>query len=156
MSRQQRDRILALDKERVWHPYTEMGRYRAEVDPLVVVGAEGARLTDADGRVYLDGNSSWWTAALGHNHPRVIRAIKEQVERLAYAHTGFFTSEPAERLADRLVGRDPSARQLADTGGEQARPGAVDGLADRFRPVTAADVGPGPVGGSGCARHPVE
>ena len=57
-----RERIVAQDKARVWHPYTEMSRYRDEVDPLVVVRAEGSRLYDADGSCYLDGNASWWTS----------------------------------------------------------------------------------------------
>ena len=53
-----RKRIVALDKRRVWHPYTSMDDYAVNVDPIVVVRAEGAHLHDADGRSYLDANSS--------------------------------------------------------------------------------------------------
>ena len=60
-----RSDIVALDKRRVWHPYTEMGSYIAETDPLVIARAEGARLFDVDGRSFLDANSSWWCARSG-------------------------------------------------------------------------------------------
>ena len=55
-----RDRIVSLDKRRVWHPYTAMQTYRERVDPLVVVEAVGSRLLDADGNSYIDANASWW------------------------------------------------------------------------------------------------
>ena len=79
-----RERIVQLDKSHVWHPYTEMGRYVAETDPLVIVRAEGSRLYDADGRSYLDANSSWYCAALGHRHPRLVAALVEQAQTLAH------------------------------------------------------------------------
>src|SRR5258708_33146829 len=59
-----RSELVALDKQRVWHPYTEMGSYIAETDPLVIARAEGSRLFGVDGRSYLDANSSWWGASL--------------------------------------------------------------------------------------------
>ena len=71
-----RAEIVALDKRRVWHPYTEMGTYIAETDPLVIARAEGSRLFDVDGRRYLDANSSWWSQSLGHNHPRLVAAAR--------------------------------------------------------------------------------
>ncbi len=46
-------------------------------------------------------------SCLGHGHPAVIAAIHAQADRLAFAHSGFFTSEPAERLADRLAATAP-------------------------------------------------
>src|SRR5438105_5612363 len=61
-----REEIVALDKACVWHPYTAMRVYLGEVDPLVVVRAEGSHLFDANGKKYIDGNSSWWTATPGH------------------------------------------------------------------------------------------
>jgi len=98
-----RDRIVEIDKKLVWHPYTEMSRYRDEVDPLVVVRAEGARLYDADGSVYLDGNSSWWTASLGHNHPRLVGALKRQADILCHTALAGITHETATALAEKLV-----------------------------------------------------
>ena len=72
-----RDEIVRLDKLHVWHPYTPMDRYIDEVDPLVIERASGSRIFDVDGRSYLDANSSWWVASLGHDHPRLIAALKK-------------------------------------------------------------------------------
>jgi adenosylmethionine-8-amino-7-oxononanoate aminotransferase len=99
MSNEQRARIVALDKERVWRPYTEMSRYRSEVDPIVVVEAKGSRLIDADGRSYIDANASWWAAALGHSHPRLVAALQRQAERLDHAALASITHPGAAELA---------------------------------------------------------
>ena len=73
----------------------------------VAAGGDGPYVIDSEGRRYLDASGGAAVSCLGHSHPRVIRAIKEQVDKLAYAHTGFFTSEAAERLADRLAASAP-------------------------------------------------
>ena len=75
--------------------------------PPVAVGGEGPYLIDSQGKRYLDGSGGAAVSCLGHNHPAIIDAIKKQVDTLAYAHTGFFTSEPAEALADFLIERAP-------------------------------------------------
>jgi len=72
------------------------------------VGGEGVYLIDAQGRRYLDASGGAAVSCLGHGHPRVVEAIRKQAGELAYAHTSFFTTEPAERLADFLVARAPS------------------------------------------------
>ncbi|MFM9271224.1 aspartate aminotransferase family protein [Halomonas elongata] len=72
------------------------------------VGGEGPYLIDAEGRRYLDACGGAAVSCLGHSDAEVIEAIREQVGRLAYAHTSFFTSEPMEALADFLVERAPS------------------------------------------------
>jgi adenosylmethionine-8-amino-7-oxononanoate aminotransferase len=94
-----RDEIVALDKRYVWHPYTAMEEYVARGAPLVVARAEGAKLWDADGREFLDGNSSWWVAALGHRHPRLVRALVAQAAVLDHAALAGMTHEPAALLA---------------------------------------------------------
>lgn len=75
----------------------------ARVEPPVAVAGEGPYLVDAEGRRYLDASGGAAVSCLGHGHPAVIEAIRQQAGRLAYAHTAFFSSEPAERLADWLV-----------------------------------------------------
>ena len=98
-----REQVIALDKAHVWHPYTAMDEYVAETNPLVIARASGSRLFDADGRAYLDGNSSWWCAALGHNHPRLVRALAAQAERLCHVALAGITHEPVALLAQQLV-----------------------------------------------------
>jgi adenosylmethionine-8-amino-7-oxononanoate aminotransferase len=69
----------------------------------VVVGGRGVELQDATGRIYIDASGGAAVSCLGHGHPDVIAALHAQLDRIAYAHTSFFTSEAAERLADRLI-----------------------------------------------------
>jgi len=104
----ERERIVALDKAHVWHPYTAMSVYLSEVDPLVVVRAEGSRLFDADGRAYLDGNASWWTASLGHRHPRVVAAIERQLKTLDHCALAGIAHEPEAELAAKLCAVAPA------------------------------------------------
>src|SRR3954469_4290728 len=72
--------------------------------PPKAVGGDGVWLIAADGRRILDGSGGAAVSCLGPQHPRVIEALTRQASKLAYAHTGFFSSEPAEELAEHLVG----------------------------------------------------
>ncbi|MCJ2122373.1 aspartate aminotransferase family protein [Methylobacterium sp. J-077] len=67
------------------------------------VGGGGVELYDADGRSYIDASGGAAVSCLGHGHPDVVAALHAQADKLAYAHTSFFTSDAAEALADRLV-----------------------------------------------------
>lgn len=69
----------------------------------VAVGGKGVELFDAQGRSYIDASGGAAVSCLGHGHPDVIAALHAQADKLAYAHTSFFTSEVAEALAERLI-----------------------------------------------------
>jgi adenosylmethionine-8-amino-7-oxononanoate aminotransferase len=69
----------------------------------VAVGGKGVELFDSEGRSYLDASGGAAVSCLGHGHPDVLAALHAQADKLAYAHTSFFTTEPAEALADRLI-----------------------------------------------------
>ena len=71
------------------------------------VRGHGVYLTDSDGRQYLDASGGAAVSCLGHSDLDVINAIKQQLENLAFAHTSFFTSEPAEELAELLIAQAP-------------------------------------------------
>lgn len=75
--------------------------------PPLAVGGEGPYLIDSSGKRYLDASGGAAVSCLGHGDPDVIAAIKAQIENLAFAHTGFFTSQPAEDLADHLIAAAP-------------------------------------------------
>ena len=75
--------------------------------PPVAVGGTGVWLVDSQGRSYLDASGGAAVSSLGHGHPDVIAAMHRQIDRCAYAHTGFFTTEVAEELADHLVANAP-------------------------------------------------
>jgi adenosylmethionine-8-amino-7-oxononanoate aminotransferase len=73
-----------------------------------VVGGRGIELIAADGRRFIDACGGAAVSCLGHGHPVVTRAIARQADAIAYAHTSFFTNEPAEALADRLAAAAPA------------------------------------------------
>ena len=73
----------------------------------VAARGDGIYVVDTEGRCYLDACSGAAVSCLGHNHPAVIAAMHEQIDRIAYAHTGFFTSEPAEQLASEVTEQAP-------------------------------------------------
>ena len=104
----------------------------AKAEMPVAVGGQGVELFDADGKAYIDASGGAAVSCLGHGHPDVIAAMHRQLDTLAYAHTAFFTTEVAERLADRLIedaphGPQPCLSRQRRLGGD--RGGAEDGAA---------------------------
>jgi adenosylmethionine-8-amino-7-oxononanoate aminotransferase len=81
--------------------------------PPIAVGGHGIRLIEAGGREIIDASGGAAVSCLGHGHPRVVEAIRRQAGQLAYAHTGFFSSKPAEELAEMLVGHEPGSLAFA-------------------------------------------
>jgi len=69
----------------------------------VAVGGQGVWLQDAGGKRYIDASGGAAVSCLGHGHPDINAAMHAQIDRLAYAHTSFFTTEVAETLADTLI-----------------------------------------------------
>ncbi|MGF1447414.1 MAG: aspartate aminotransferase family protein [Pikeienuella sp.] len=98
-----------------------------KVTPPIAVGGAGCHLIDAHGKRYFDGSGGAAVSCLGHGDPDVAAAMKAQIDRLAFAHTGFFTSEPAEALADLLVAHAPEgiARVYFVSGGSEAVEAAI-------------------------------
>lgn len=90
--------------------------------PPRAIGGEGVYLFAEDGRRVIDASGGAAVSCLGHQHPRVIAALARQASTLAYAHTAFFSSEPAEALAERLVGHEPGGLAYAYfvSGGSEA------------------------------------
>jgi adenosylmethionine-8-amino-7-oxononanoate aminotransferase len=75
--------------------------------PPVAVSARGVHITDRNGKIYLDASGGAAVSCLGHGHPDVLAAMHAQIDRIAYAHTSFFTTDVAEELADRLARTAP-------------------------------------------------
>ncbi|QQC65860.1 aspartate aminotransferase family protein [Paraburkholderia ginsengisoli] len=74
----------------------------------VAVAGDGIEIIDSTGKRYIDASGGAAVSCLGHSNQRVIDAIKRQAQQLPYAHTSFFTTEPAEELAARLVASAPA------------------------------------------------
>lgn len=90
--------------------------------PPKAIGGEGVYLFGEDGQRIIDASGGAAVSCLGHQHPRVIAAMAKQASTLAYAHTAFFSSEPAEALAETLVGHEPGGLAYAYfvSGGSEA------------------------------------
>jgi len=95
---------IELDRQHLWHPYTQMA---TSPPPIPIARAEGSYLYTPEGRAILDAISSWWVNLLGHNHPRLNRALREQAEKLEQVIFAGFTHRPAAELAGRLVSLAP-------------------------------------------------
>ncbi len=104
----------------VFHRHTAM-------DPPTAVAGDGVYIQDKTGKRYLDASGGAAVSCLGHSHPAVIEAIREQAGRLAFAHSGFFTTEPMEALAEFLAARAPGRldRVYFLSGGSEAVEAAI-------------------------------
>ena len=93
----------------------------------IAAEARGVIIRDSAGKEYVDASSGAAVSCLGHSHPGVLAAMHEQLDRLAYAHTSFFTTDAAEELADELVARAPEGigRVFFVSGGSEAIEGAL-------------------------------
>jgi adenosylmethionine---8-amino-7-oxononanoate aminotransferase len=89
----------------LWYPYTQA---KTAPEPLKVKSALGVWLELETGERILDCISSWWVNLHGHAHPKIAEAIYQQAKRLEHVIFAGFTHEPAEQLAERLVGRLPA------------------------------------------------
>ena len=101
-------------------------RHTRQAYPMAVRG-EGVYIVDSEGKRYLDACGGAAVSCLGHNHPAVIEAIKDQLDSLPYAHTGFFTNQPSEDLAEHLIARAPEGleRVYFVSGGSEANETAM-------------------------------
>ena len=104
--------LAVRDLAVVWHPCTQMHDHET-LPMLPIERAEGAWLYGHDGRRWLDAVSSWWTCLLGHRHPRIVSALKDQLDRLDHVMLAGFTHEPAILLAEELVRIAPRNRAMA-------------------------------------------
>jgi adenosylmethionine-8-amino-7-oxononanoate aminotransferase len=97
------------------------GRHTKAHPPIAVKG-DGCYLIDENGKRYFDGSGGAAVSCLGHSDEQVTAAIKAQVDKVAFAHTGFFSSQPAEELADLLIAHAPEGIDKAYfvSGGSEA------------------------------------
>ena len=83
-----------------------------ELTPPIAVGGEGNYLIDDAGKRYLDACGGAAVSCLGHDNAKVREALKAELDNIAFAHSGFFTNQPAEELAQFLIDRAPKGTGL--------------------------------------------
>ena len=93
----------------------------------LAAAASGCYIEDTEGRRYLDASGGAAVSCLGHGHPEVLAAMREQLDRVAYAHTSFFSTAVAEELADLLVADAPAgvSHVYLVSGGSEAMEAAL-------------------------------
>ena len=101
--------------------------------PIRAVSSEGCYIIDENGTQYFDVSCVAAVSCLGHDDPDVIKAIQDQTSKMAFAHTGFFSSDPAEELAELLIKHAPGEldRVYFVSGGSEAIEAALK-LARQF------------------------
>ncbi|QSB06302.1 adenosylmethionine--8-amino-7-oxononanoate transaminase [Natronoglycomyces albus] len=96
------DAWIERDAAAVWHPFTQHSTWVAD-EPTLVASAEGPWLIDLDGNRYLDGVSSLWVTTVGHCHPDINAAVKEQLDTLDHSTFLGTTHRPGIELAEALI-----------------------------------------------------
>ena len=97
------EKYRKIDRHYLWHPYSSHSDISKNDFPVMVRG-KGPYLFDCDGKRYFDAISSWWCCNLGHSHPRLVKAIKDQAGKLQHSILGNMSHPPAIELAGKLAG----------------------------------------------------
>ncbi|MHB1545510.1 MAG: adenosylmethionine--8-amino-7-oxononanoate transaminase [bacterium] len=94
--------IEKLDREFVWHPFTQMLDWEKERN-IVIERGEGVYLYDIHGNRYIDGVSSLWVNVHGHNNPELNEALKEQIDKISHSTLLGLANVPSAILAEKLA-----------------------------------------------------
>jgi adenosylmethionine-8-amino-7-oxononanoate transaminase len=100
------ERLQKIDKEVIWHPFTQMADWIAE-DQVIIERGEGHYLIDVAGRRYLDGVSSLWVNLFGHRRREIDEAIKSQLDKIGHSTFLGLTHVTALEYAERLISKVP-------------------------------------------------
>jgi adenosylmethionine-8-amino-7-oxononanoate aminotransferase len=98
----EKKRIEKLDKNYLWHPFTQMKEWHTE-EPVIITEGRGTYLKDIMGRWYIDGVSSLWVSMHGHRKREIDDAIRQQVDRISHSTLLGLTHPAAAALAEKLV-----------------------------------------------------
>jgi adenosylmethionine-8-amino-7-oxononanoate aminotransferase len=95
-------RLVQLDKQYLWHPFTQMADW-LEDDPVIIDSGDGFYLIDTEGNRYIDGVSSLWCNVHGHRVKRIDDAIRAQLDKIAHSTLLGLGQSTSIELAEKLV-----------------------------------------------------
>jgi len=95
----------------LFHPCSQMKDYET-FPPLEIIGSHQSYLHLRDGRKVIDAISSWWCKSLGHQHPRLKRALQDQIEKFDHMILANTTNETIMTLSERLTSLSPSLNKV--------------------------------------------
>lgn len=101
-------KLQERDKAHIWHPLTQ---HKTAQAPLAIVKAKGASFWGEDGKEYIDGIASWYTAMYGHGNDHIVQAMTAQMQQLDFVMFSGFTHEPAIQLSEKLLEILPANQQ---------------------------------------------
>lgn len=104
----EKESLADRDKKHLWHPLTQ---HKTSPEMLPIKKAKGCILTDNNGKEYIDGISSWYTAVYGHCNPYITEKVAEQMQNLDQVVFSGFTHEPAIKLSEALIEILPEGQQ---------------------------------------------
>lgn len=97
---EEKSQLLQRDSKYVWHPFTQVLTAKT---PLEIIKAKGTLLIDANGKEYIDANSSWWVNVHGHAHPSIGKAMNDQFNTIDHVVFAGVTHPKAVDLAEKIV-----------------------------------------------------
>ena len=96
------ERLVHLDKDYLWHPFTQMKQWLAS-EPVIIESGDGFYLIDTEGKRYIDGVSSLWCNVHGHRVKKIDDAIKNQLNKVAHSSLLGLAQTKSIELAERLI-----------------------------------------------------
>ena len=100
------EKLISLDKEYLWHPFTQMKAWLA-CEPVIIESGDGFYLVDTEGRRYIDGVSSLWCNVHGHRVKKIDDAIKQQLDKIAHSTLLGLAQPKSIELAEKLIAIAP-------------------------------------------------
>lgn len=92
--------MISHGKNHIWLPYTQMKNH---IEQLGVKKTRGSKIYLKNGKILIDGISSWWSVAHGYNHPHIIKSLKKQASKLPHIMLAGFANDETYKLAYRLA-----------------------------------------------------
>ena len=94
------DDDLLFDQKHIWHPYTSLTK---PLKCYYVSSCKGTKIKLTNGKVLIDGMSSWWCTIHGYNNPELNKAAKLQLKKVTHVMFGGLTDSPAIELSEKLI-----------------------------------------------------